>query len=296
MEEFVALLGRNGLIGFIGFLVFAMSFKYSKDLFAWIENQTMGTRTYILEKCDLLHIKIDPEKLTIWLLVISCGSGSVVFLLLGFLGQWLIGIVVGVLVSFLGFKLPKMVVNFLIQRRIKAYQNQMVDGLQLLSNGIRAGLSVPQAIGMVVNELRPPISQEFNVMLQQNKIGVPLEECLENLVVRIPTQDNQMFVSSVNILRETGGNLAETFDTIVDVIRERIRLQQKVDTYTAQGMFQGLTIGAMPFLMFMVFMGSNPETMMNFLTHPVGIALIILALILDFIGLFAIFKIVQIKI
>lgn len=296
MEGFVALLGKNGLIGFIGIIIFLMSFRYSKDLFAWIENQTMGTRTYILDKCELLHIKIDPDKLTIWLLAISCGSGAVVFILLGLLGQWIAGVFAGLFVSYLGFKLPKLVINFLIQKRIKDYQNQMVDGLQLLSNGIRAGLSVPQAIGMVVNELKAPISQEFNTMLQQNKIGVPLEECLDNLVSRIPTQDNQMFVSSVNILRETGGNLAEVFDTIVDVIRERIRLQQKVDTYTAQGMFQGLTIGAMPFLMFMVFLSSNPDSMINFMTHPVGIALIIVALVLDGFGLFVIMKIVKIKI
>ena len=77
------------------------------------------------------------------------------------------------------------------------------------------------------------------MILQQNKIGVPLEECLDNLAKRVPTQDNDMFVASVNILRETGGNLAEVFDTIVFVIRERVRLKQKIDTYVAQGMFKG---------------------------------------------------------
>lgn len=296
MKGFVALLGKSGIIGVVGLLVFLMTFRYSKGLFQWIEDQTMGTRTYILDKCELLHIKVDPDKLTIWLLLISCGSGAVVFLLIGFLGKWVIGLAVGLVVSFLGFKVPKLVINLLIKKRIKDYQNQMVDGLQLLSNGIRAGLSVPQAIGMVTNELKPPISQEFNTMLQQNKIGVPLEECLENLVERVPTQDNQMFVSAVNILRETGGNLAEVFDTIVDVIRERIRLQQKVDTYTAQGMFQGLMIGAMPYLMFLVFLSSNPDSMMNFVTHPVGIALCFVAVFLDLLGLFVIMKIVTIKI
>lgn len=296
MEDFVKLLGKQGLIGVIGFIIFALSFRYSKGLFNWIENQTMGTRTYILEKCELLHIKLDEDKLTIWLLAISIGSGSVFLLLFGFFGQWIIGLVVGMIVAFIGFKVPKVIINVLIEKRIKDYQSQMVDGLQLLSNGIRAGLSVPQAIGMVVSELKPPISQEFNTMLQQNKIGVPLEECFENLVTRVPTQDNQMFVSSVNILRETGGNLAETFDTIVDVIRERIRLQQKVDTYTAQGMFQGMTIAAMPFIMFGLFASSNPDSMKNFVTHPIGIIMIIGAVFLDALGMFIIMKIVKIKI
>ena len=256
----------------------------------------MGTRTYILEKCELMHIKVNPDKLTIWLLIISCGSGSLVFLLIGFLGKWEVGFMVGCLVSFLGFKLPKFVINILMKNRIKSYQGQMVDGLQLLGNGIRAGLSVPQAIGMVTNELKPPISQEFNTILQQNKNRSTLEECLENLVERVPTQDNQMFVSSVNILRETGGNLAEVFDTIVEVIRERIRLQQKVETSTAQGMFQGILIGAMPYVMFGIFMSSNPDTMINFATHPIGIILIVIAITLDLLGIFIIMKIVRIKI
>ena len=98
--------------------------------------------------------------------------------------------------------------------------------------------SVPQSLAMVVDEMPAPVSQEFNVILQQNKIGVPLEECFENLAVRIPTEDNDMFVSSINILRETGGNLAETFDTIVNVIRERVRIKQKIDTLTATAFFR----------------------------------------------------------
>ena len=118
--------------------------------------------------------------------------------------------------------------DYLVNARIKKYRGQMVDALNLLSNGLRAGLSLPQSVGMVVDELPNPVAQEFNLILQQNKIGVPLEECFEDLIKRVPTEDNEMFVTSVNILRETGGNLAETFDTIAGVIRERVRLQQKL--------------------------------------------------------------------
>jgi tight adherence protein B len=172
----------------------------------------------------------------------------------------------------------------------------MVDALQLLSNGIRAGLSVPQAIGMVVAEMPVPVSQEFNVILQQNRIGVPLEECFENLAKRVPTQDNDMFVASVNILRETGGNLAETFDTIVDVIRERVRLQQKVDTYTAQGMFQGMVIGFMPYGLGFVYFLQDPKSMSLLFTTPVGWALLLFAVAFDIAGIYVILKIVKIKI
>ena len=198
--------------------------------------------------------------------------------------------------NFFSFKIPKPIFNFLVNKRITAYQNQMVDALTLLSNGIRAGLSVPQSLAMVVDEMPAPVSQEFNVILQQNKIGVPLEECFENLAVRIPTEDNDMFVSSINILRETGGNLAETFDTIDNVIRERVRIKQKIDTLTATGLFQGYTIAAMPFAIGGIFASSDPTGFSLLVGHTIGIAMIALAIISDAIGLFIIMKIVKIKI
>ena len=123
MEAFVFLLGKNGIIGIVGLLVF-LAFQYSKGLFHWLEEQTMGTRTYILEKCELMHIKVNPDKLTIWLLIISCGSGSLVFLLIGFLEKWEVGFMVGCLVSFLGFKLPKFVINILMKIVLKVTKDK----------------------------------------------------------------------------------------------------------------------------------------------------------------------------
>jgi tight adherence protein B len=149
---------------------------------------------------------------------------------------------------------------------------------------------------MVVNELSPPISQEFNMILQQNRIGVTLEECFDNLTKRIPTEDNDMFTSAINILRETGGNLAEVFDTIVSVIRERVRLQQKIDTYIAQGMVQATVIALMPFAIGVVYAVSDPESMKRVFTHPLGIIMILVALGLDLLGVFIIIKIVKIEV
>ena len=103
-------------------------------------------------------------------------------------------------------------------------------------------------------------------------------------------------VSSINILRETGGNLAEVFDTIVDVIRERVRLQQKIDTYIAQGMFQGMAIASMPFLIGGVYFASDPEGVARLFTTPIGLVMTIGALVLDIFGFLIILKIVNIKI
>lgn len=289
------MLSHNSVIGLVGLMVFMFAFKYSQGIFDWVENQTFGTRSYLLEKFELLFIEVKPDHVTYALLFLSVGLGVISICIVGILGSWVIGFFVGLFVAFIGFKIPKPVVDKLVQRRLAEYADQMVDSLTLLSNGIRAGLSVPQSLAMVVDEMKPPISQEFNLILQENKIGVPLEECFDNLAKRVPLEDNDMFVSGVNILRETGGNLAETFDTIVGVIRERIRLAQKIEQLTAQGMFQGYVIAAMPFGIGMIYYFTDPKTMSLMWTHPLGIVMLVVAVLLDLAGLIIIKKIVHIE-
>ena len=296
MNVFTSLIGDKGIVLVVGLMIFAFALRYGHQMFEWIENQTFGTRNYILEKLELLFIEIKPEHVTYILLGCSFGLGGLALLLLGFFGLWIPGIILGVIVTVIGFRFPKPFINYLHQRRIKQYEGQMVDALQLLSNGVRAGLSLPQSLGIVVDELPPPIAQEFNAVLQQNKIGVPLEECFENLASRVPTEDNDMFAASVNILRETGGNLAETFDTIVSVIRERMRLKQKIETYTAQGMFQGATIAAMPFAITGIYAATDPGAVKVLFTTLPGILMVIAAVILDLVGAVIMFKIVKIKV
>ncbi|MCT4642616.1 MAG: type II secretion system F family protein [Bacteriovoracaceae bacterium] len=288
--------GKMGVAVAIGLIFFLYTYRNAVKLFDWIEDQTYGTRDYILTKLELLHIEIEPNRITYILLFMSVGLSILVIGIFALMGKIILGLFLGGVLSVIGWKSPRKIMDFLVERRIKAYSFQMTDALQLLSNGLRAGLSVPQSIGMVVDELPPPISQEFNTILQQTKIGVPLEEAFDNLVERVPTDDNQMFVSSVNILRETGGNLAEVFDTICDVIRERVKLLQKIDTMTAQGKFQGIIIGCMPFALFGVFAAGDPTLAPRMFSHPAGIVIFTAACILDFIGLFLIFKIIKIKV
>lgn len=296
MDMIVKLLGQNGIILLIGLCVFFASYKYSIKIFDWVEHQTLGTRTYILEQFELLFIEIKSEHVTYFLLFMAFGNAIIFLGLFGLSGHWVAGSVVAFIACIAGFKFPRPFVDYLVAKRIKLYSGQMVDALTLLSNGIRAGLSVPQALGMVVDEMPAPVSQEFNLILQQNRIGVPLEECFENLAKRVPTEDNDMFVSSINILRETGGNLAEVFDTIVGVIRERIRLQQKIEQLTAASKFQGYVIAAMPFGVGSIFAAQDPSSMIPMFTTAVGLILTFLALSLDLIGLFLILKISKIDV
>jgi tight adherence protein B len=296
MQGFFYLIGEKGIIFIVGMIAFFWVYKYSQNLFQWIEDQTYGTRDYISKQFEFLHIKVSEENITYGLLIISVGIPLLMLSVIGLMGSFMWGFIFALMSFVIGWKGPRPVIDYLVARRISQYQGQMVDGLNLLSNGLRAGLSLPQSLAMVVDELPAPISQEFNLILQQNKIGSPLEECFEDLAKRVPTEDNDMFVTSVNILRETGGNLAETFDTIIDVIRERVRLQQKIDTYTANGMMQGGTIFCMPFVMGLIYYLSDPKSMEPLFTTPIGFVFLAVALGFNLSGGFVILKIVKIKI
>lgn len=289
-------MGETGIIIAIGILFFAYTYRNSIKLFAWFEDQTYGTRDYILNKCELLFLEVKSEYITYALIALTLVFPVLIFSLLAFFGKLFLGGFFAGIFLLIAWKGPRPFMDYLVDARIKKYRGQMVDALNLLSNGLRAGLSLPQAIGMVVDELPNPIAQEFNLILQQNKIGIPLEECFEDLNKRVPTEDNEMFVTSVNILRETGGNLAETFDTIAGVIRERVRLQQKIETYIAQGKFQGGMIFLMPFLMLLMFSISDPESVAPLFNTILGAIVLILALGLDLIGGYLMWKVIQIKV
>lgn len=296
VDLFLDVLGRNGILAVTGIVVFLYCYKNSIKIFHWIDEQTYGTRNYILKKFEIMFIEVEPDKVTWVLLGMSIGSGVLVFCALAIMGNLPLAILLGIVALVLGWKIPKPLVDFFEERRKRKYQIQMVDALNLMANGIRAGLTVPQSIGMVVDELPAPISQEFNLVLQQAKIGVPLDEALENLKQRVYTEDNEMFVTSVTILRETGGNLAETFDTIVSVIRERVRLQLKIETYIASGKIQAYIIGAMPFAMIVMFGSGDPEYFpLLFGTFLGLIALVVICGMVGF-GMWVIMKIINIKV
>jgi len=294
-EPFIQYIGSKGILIIVAVMTFAYSYKNSVALFQWIEDQTFGTRDYILKKCELLFIEIEPDKVTYILLFLTFGSATLTISFFALMGAFKTGLVMGTIVGFIGWKIPRPIINLMVQMRITKLETQIVDALNLLANGMRAGRGLQQSMSMVVEELPPPVSQEFNLILQQTKIGVPINEAFDNFAIRVPTEDTNMFVSAINILKETGGNLAEVFDTIIDIIRERIRLKQKIATFVSQGMAQASIMFCMPFAMALFFGASDP-TFYEKMSTPVGIVFAILALIFDCIGAVVIYKIINIKV
>jgi tight adherence protein B len=277
-----------------GFAVFGISYYYNTKFLNWLRFQSLGTRDFIVERLNLMFIDIPPHKILLGLFALSFGSGALVFLF--FLPDLFPAIMFGTVVTIVGWKAPKPVVNWMYKKRVDKFVLQMVDGLSLMSNGLKSGLSVVQSLGLVVQEMPNPIRQEFNLILSENKLGVSIEDAFLNLSRRVKTDDVEMFVTSVNILKETGGNLAETFDTIVLTIRDRIKVEKKIEAMTAQGFYQGVLVMCIPPVLGVVFYETDPDFMRPLFTTPGGWVIILAIMILESLGFFVIMKVIKIDV
>ncbi|MBN9684495.1 MULTISPECIES: type II secretion system F family protein [unclassified Corallococcus] len=216
--------------------------------------------------------------------------------LLGILSYIIFNPILAVLATIFGFFLPMLLVKHYRKRRIKKFNVQLVDALQAMANAFKAGLTFPQAIEHVAREAMPPLSQEFGLFVKEVKLGVPLEEALVNMGRRVGSDDLELVVVSTNIARQLGGNMAEMFETISTVIRERFRLEGKIDALTSQGKLQGWIVAAMPAVLGMVLNYMRPDLMEPMMNHIFGYILVTLIAIMEIMGILIIRRIVNIDI
>lgn len=281
------------LIAFFTSVAF-IAYRQSERFLEWLRFQSIGTRDYIVDRLNTMFIEVSPQKVLMWQFALSFGLGAVVFLAL--LPQFFPATILGLIVTIVGWKAPKPIVDWIYNRRVKQFTYQMIDALNLMANGLKSGLSVVQAMGLVVQEMPDPIRQEFNLVLSENKLGVSVEEAFNNLAKRIVSDDVEMFVTSINILKETGGNLAETFDTITNTIRERIKLEKKIDAMTALGYGQGMILLCVPAVMGLILHFSDPDFMRPLFTTALGWIIILVILALEVMAYVMITKIVKINV
>ncbi|QRK05420.1 type II secretion system F family protein [Archangium violaceum] len=216
--------------------------------------------------------------------------------LLGILSYIIFNPIMCVGSTIFGFFLPIILVKHYRKRRIKKFNVQLVDALQAMANAFKAGLTFPQAIEHVAREAQPPLSQEFGLFVKEVKLGVPLEEALINMGRRVGSDDLELVVVATNIARQLGGNMAEMFETISSVIRERFRLEGKIDALTAQGKLQGWVVAAMPAILGMVLNYMRPDLMEPMMDHWFGYVLVTVIAIMEVLGVIIIRRIVNIDI
>ena len=222
--------------------------------------------------------------------VVALGIGAIGYVLSG-------TIVLGILAAVLGWFAPRWFVSYRQGVRLRAFNDQLGDALNLMVNGLRSGYSVMQAMEAVSREMPPPIAVEFSRIVQEVQIGISLDQALANMMRRIKSDDLDLVVTAINVQREVGGNLAEILDVISFTIRERVRIKGEIRTLTAQGRYSGYVISLLPIgLALVLFCVNKPYVSRLFTSGWCGWAMVVCGLLMIGTGFIAIQKIVAIEV
>jgi len=196
----------------------------------------------------------------------------------------------------LAFFAPRFYIGLLRGRRLKSFNEQLGDTINLMVNGIRAGYSVMQAMEAVSREMGPPISTEFARVVREVQLGIPLEQAMDHMLRRVPSDDLDMTITAINVQREVGGNLAEVLDTISFTIRERVRIKGEIRALTGQSRISGYMIAMVPVILGVVVYLINPEFMGQMFEDICGYIMIGAAVMGIIAGFVVMNKIVQIDV
>ena len=210
--------------------------------------------------------------------------------------SWIKAIGLGAIVAIVTFPAPRLILRYLRIKRLAKFNEQLEDALGSMSSSLKAGFSINQALESIADENRPPISIEFRLLVQELRLGVPLEEALNNMCKRIESDDFELVTVAIITARQTGGELTSVLERLASVIRERLRIYRKVNALTAQGRMQAIVIGIMPFALMFMMSYIVPDAMASFFESVIGIIACAVAMILVVVGFLAIKKITSIKV
>ena len=199
--------------------------------------------------------------------------------------------VVAILLGAIG---PFIFIKFKASQRIKKFHEQLPDTLQLIGGSLKAGYSFNQALGMVQDETKPPISDEFKRVLSEIRMGSPEKDALDNMAKRINSEHLDWTVMAINVQREVGGNLAEVMEIIASTIRERDRVMNQIKALTAEGRISAYILIALPIVVGGILSILNREYVSLLVTTKLGLIIIAIAFTLMVIGSVWIIKIVRV--
>jgi len=196
----------------------------------------------------------------------------------------------------LGSALPIGFLSHRRSKRMRAFEEQFPEALDLLSRALRAGHAFQSAMGMVADELKEPVGPEFKKTFDQQNFGLPLRDALVQMSERVPILDVRFFVTAVLIQRDTGGNLSEILDNLAHVVRERFKVKRQVRVHTAHGRFTALVLLSLPPALAIVLRYINPEHMEVLFTNPMGRTMLITVMIMQVVGFIWIRKVIRIEV
>ncbi len=278
MVQFLAFVGVS-IFTFVGYVLFSAGWESYEERYLEGAERTL----------DDLFLTIPPQQL-LWLTILS---GAAFFVLPFALSG---SVIPSLMFGALGAGFPRATLWLHKRQRGIKFQEQLVGALNTITNALRSGFSMPKAFQLIASDMPKPICQEFGILVQELRLGIEVQEGLENMLARLPSQDLDLVVTSVSISAQVGGNLAEVFDRLCEAIRERRRIEGRIDALTAQGKIQGVLVSALPVFVAMALMWIDPELMMPLFTTLIGKLVLLVMCVMEIVGCYLILKITSIEV
>ena len=238
---------------------------------------------------DAAQLTVAPRELLIFSVLLALLLGLLAFLVTA---QPLLGLALAAL----AFVAPRGLLGILLRRRVRQFRDQLPDALATINNALRAGAGLPRAFEVVQSESTGPMRQELGILLQELRLGLPLEQALQNLCGRMSGEEVVLLATATAVAQEVGGSITDVYEKIEHTIRERQRLEGRIDTLTSQGRMQGWIVGSLPLLMGGLLAFIDPDLMRPLFTTPAGWAMLGAVVVLEFLGFLTIRQIVAIEV
>lgn len=196
----------------------------------------------------------------------------------------------------IGFSVPFIVLKVKRGRRMRAFEEQFPEALDLISRALKAGHAFATGLKMVADEMQDPVGTEFRKTFDEQNFGLPMKDALDNLTFRVPLLDVRFFATAVLIQRETGGNLSEILENLSHVVRERFKILRQVRVYTAHGRFTGYVLLALPAVLCIALSFINPDHMNMLFREHMGQMMLMGALVMQILGFLWIKQVIKIEV
>jgi len=277
------------VVGVVAMAAIFIGWTLWEMLATFLRRQRETIRNEAATNLEDMFIFIDPQNMFYW-------NVAALFVVPPVL--WLIfGNPVVALAAAIGFIiLPKWLVGYLKRRRFDQFEKQLPDAMLMVSGSLRAGAGLNIALESMVSESKPPVSQEFDLLIREMRVGVDFDTALKHMEARLPIQDFVMVVSAMRIAREVGGNLADILESIADTLRKKHVMEGKIKSLTAQGKIQGIVMTGLPLFLMLALYKMEPAAMAPLFNTMMGWAVLAVIAVMEFLGYFFIRKIVTIDV
>jgi len=240
------------------------------------------------KKLDNLFVEVEKKKLTYIFILLP--------LLMMILGLFIYhNVLAGIIDGVLGVIIPNFFISIWERIRREKFRVQLLDSLMLISGCLKAGLSLVQAFEVLVEDMPAPISQEFGWVLKEIKMGITLEDSLQRLNKRMPSEELRLITNAILVANITGGDLVKVFSRIAITITDNRKIKENIATLTLQGKLQGLIMSILPFVFIWWLLAFNRSQFEIMYNSEIGRSMLFVGIFLLVVGIFLIRKFSTVK-